>query len=1196
MELVIGCQTHRCMKTRCKKNNEASCKFDFPKLPSVNTIISKGRDCEDYKTMPAKVKTRIDDVYKLVKNKLLENGKEFCSLHEFLKENGISAADYDLCLLFHHKEPTVILKRNPNECWINSYNPHSLKLLKSNQDISFALRMYGCICYLLSYLCKAERNVSKLMKEAMIKENETASLLSSMKNIWMNKREMSYPEAIFHLLSLPLLWKSRDVVFLSTNYPENRIRLIKQNKSEGDKQVFHDGIIEYYQNRPMEKIFETMPLVTFASWYVHKCVKSKLSDQDGEETCENIENSKEIQLLNGKGFMVKKFSKNIIRLPKLNLNEDFDESEQFFFSKLMTYVPWRCDRLSDVKCGFNTFKECYAHHAESIKLLMQEYEKGSDAINDAFLQISEREPDLDKNVTELQNGLEENIENNSCFPTDEDATLSDDDFAINTNQTNSSCQFEETIKRNSLYYQEIRELNNEQLKIFWHVLNWARQKRKNPIYPSLHLGIIGGAGTGKTKVINILDRLIQREFTPSNPGTSCVKISFTGMASANIDGRTWHSFLGLGKGHGKINGLKDMKAVSKATTRDKLKSVQVVIEDEMSLESSQMDNYMNDLLNHVFETPQAKRNEVVYGDISMIKVGDFMQLNMFGTPLYENVSTTDDPYAKLRPNLWKQNFKCFELSQCMRQKEEHFANILKTARFMSITTKVDTDQLPQDQKDVLSFLHSKVISKNHPNYPHFALHLFPTNVLVNQHNEKMISHLVEKFQIVAEDSERDETGSFCICDIQKVKDDQGLPSILTVGIGARAMITKNENVEDKIVNGTIGTIVAIDKSSNEYITTIWLKPDDNTVGHIKRKTLNNNERQNYPFAIPIKRVNSNITVAKNSTYKRKQFPLKLCYAATIHKYQGRSLDEVVIGGFNGCQWRPGMFYTALTRCRSAKGLYLDGFNSKALISNFKGHQEIERIRKESMIEYDHPRLSFFNLYPKEDWVFISMQNVRSLQFHLQDTLSDPILMSSSIIAFTETCLQSNNWPGWSYFNEYTIYQKCRNDVPKDTNNSRRSGGVAVLVKKNMASEAEPSKNDPCLEMTTLKSSLFSTTDPMTISLIYKDQDMKKTTFLTKLENVFSNHQNHPAVVLGDFNIDMNKSDCLRNCAFKYGFAPLVNSETTINGSLLDQIFVNDTVFFQNAQIVTLQSYYSDHDLVIMCIPKTSTLNPNFPNF
>ena len=579
MELVIGCQTHRCMKTRCKKNNEASCKFDFPKLPSGNTIISKGRDCEDYKTMPANVKTRIDDVYKLVKNKLLENGKEFCSLHEFLKENGISAADYDLCLLFHHKEPTVILKRNPNECWINSYNPHSLKLLKSNQDISFALQMYGCICYLLSYLCKAERNVSKLMKEAMIKENETASLLSSMKNIWMNKREMSYPEAIFHLLSLPLLWKSRDVVFLSTNYPENRIRLIKQNKSEGDKQVFHDGIIEYYQNRPLEKVFETMPLVTFASWYVRKCVKSKLSDQDGEETCENIENSKEIQLLNGKGFMVKKFSKNIIRLPKLNLNEDFDESEQFFFSKLMTYVPWRCDRLSDVKCGFNTFKECYAHHAESIKLLMQEYEKGSDAINDAFLQISEREPDLDKNVTELQNGLEENIENNSCFPTDEDATLSDDDFAINTNQTNSSCQFEETIKRNSLYYQEIRE-----------------------------------------------------------------KISFTGMASANIDGRTWHSFLGLGKGHGKINGLNDMKAVSKATTRDKLKSVQVVIEDEMSLESSQMDNYMNDLLNHVFETPQAKRNEVVYGDISMIKVGDFMQLNMFGTPLYENVSTTDDPY------------------------------------------------------------------------------------------------------------------------------------------------------------------------------------------------------------------------------------------------------------------------------------------------------------------------------------------------------------------------------------------------------------------------------------------------------------------------------------------------------------------------------------------------------------------------
>lgn len=43
--------------------------------------------------------------------------------------------------------------------------------MESNQDIEFALSMYGCICYLLSYLCEAEKNVRKLMKEAMLQEN-----------------------------------------------------------------------------------------------------------------------------------------------------------------------------------------------------------------------------------------------------------------------------------------------------------------------------------------------------------------------------------------------------------------------------------------------------------------------------------------------------------------------------------------------------------------------------------------------------------------------------------------------------------------------------------------------------------------------------------------------------------------------------------------------------------------------------------------------------------------------------------------------------------------------------------------------------------------------------------------------------------------------------------------------------------------
>merc|ERR1712002_335557 len=107
--------------------------------------------------------------------------------------------------------------------------------------------MGACICYLLSYLCKPERNMSKLMKEALLNKNDTQSILSTVRDTWSHNREMSYPEAVFHLNSLPLLWKSREVVYLAADYPDNRVRTLKNNKekieeSDGND-MFNDGII-----------------------------------------------------------------------------------------------------------------------------------------------------------------------------------------------------------------------------------------------------------------------------------------------------------------------------------------------------------------------------------------------------------------------------------------------------------------------------------------------------------------------------------------------------------------------------------------------------------------------------------------------------------------------------------------------------------------------------------------------------------------------------------------------------------------------------------------------------------------------------------------------------------------------------------------------------------------------------------------
>ena len=439
------------------------------------------------------------------------------------------------------------------------------------------------------------------------------------------------------------------------------------------------------------------------------------------------------------------------------------------------------------------------------------------------------------------------------------------------------------------------------------------------------------------------------------------------------------------------------------------------------------------------------------------------------------------------------------------------------------------------------------------------------------------------------------TGSFKPLEIRKIaKNDSGLPDEIELGIGAIVMITKNESVEDKIVNGTIGTIVGFEGVEKDDVTiengrwchTIWIRPEDKTTGLMKQQNLTKKQKQKYPNCIPIKRVQDYILIANdNTSYKRMQFPVKLCYGATIHKYQGRSKDRLVVGGFDSLRgWKPGMLYTALTRCRRADGLFLLGFKPATLFANIDGKKEIERIRNESMITELHPRINFFERYPKADYEFICLQNVRSIAMHKLDVLSDPIMMASSVICLTETALSCDDWNGWKNFESYDIYQTCRKDAHQNPDiNQRKSGGVAILVNKEIQSYIDPSNKIENLEMTNTDISICGVS--LSINLIYKDHIMPRKEFLKLLKQLFKNKMHLPSIILGDFNINTLEDSDLMGLAIEHKFESLVQNSTTINGNILDQIYVCNFPFLVNCEVVTMPSYFSDHDLVVLCVPK-----------
>ena len=77
---------------------------------------------------------------------------------------------------------------------------------------------------------------------------------------------------------------------------------------------------------------------------------------------------------------------------------------------------------------------------------------------------------------------------------------------------------------------------------------------------------------------------------------------------------------------------------------------------------------------------------------------------------------------------------------------------------------------------------------------------------------------------------------------------------------------------------------------------------------------------------------------------RKQFPLILAHAVTIHKCQGLSLDCAIVD-LSDQVFSEGMAYVALSRVRTLEGLFLTAFDPKSLIVSVSSLKEVNRLRQ-----------------------------------------------------------------------------------------------------------------------------------------------------------------------------------------------------------------------------------------------------------
>jgi len=390
--------------------------------------------------------------------------------------------------------------------------------------------------------------------------------------------------------------------------------------------------------------------------------------------------------------------------------------------------------------------------------------------------------------------------------------------------------------------------------------------------------ITGKAGTGKSTLLKYFRKTTKKK---------AVVLAPTGVSALNVEGQTIHSFFLIPPN------ITPEKVLEHKLTKKRQKLIMeldMIIIDEVSMLRADLLDCIDVSLRHYRKEPN-----LAFGGVQMIFIGDLYQLPPVVTREDGDVLVAGgykSPYFFSAKVLREGEIIFINFEKIYRQKDNDFIELLNKIR----------DNSAQDED--LEMLNIRFLPAHEleeiSSGDDFVITLTTTNREAKEKNLRELKKLHGKKQHFFGEAE----GEFARRSLPTEKE-------LVLKEGAQVMLLHNDSM-GRYVNGSLGKVLEIKFDDVELEDIFLIELETGKKVEIKRHSWN---IYKYFFNEDTQKIDTKIAGSFH------QFPLRLAWAVTIHKSQGKTFEQVIVDIGRGT-FAHGQLYVALSRCTSLEGIFL----------------------------------------------------------------------------------------------------------------------------------------------------------------------------------------------------------------------------------------------------------------------------------